>query len=79
MALISEFEESSSEIQRKHSSVQCGWRYFDVHGERFLQLDTYGSEDRKLKGKQSQSIQLDRDAAAELLRILQTAFPGLGR
>lgn len=42
---------------------------------RRVQLDTYGSADRKLAQKVSQSIQLDREGALELLRIMETAFP----
>lgn len=79
MALITEFEETTSDSQRRHGDVSCGWRYFDVGGERILQLDTYGSQGRKLTGKQSQSIQLDRAGAEELLRIIRSAFPGLGQ
>jgi hypothetical protein len=35
-----------------------------VNGETILQMDTYGSAGRKLLGKVSQSIQLNRQAAA---------------
>jgi hypothetical protein len=36
----------------------------------YLQLDTYGSPDRKNRGRASQKIQLDDESAAELLRIM---------
>ncbi|WP_264158431.1 hypothetical protein [Janibacter indicus] len=42
-----------------------------------MQLETYGSAERKLTGKASQSIELDREAAAALVKILREAFPGL--
>lgn len=59
------------------TEVDCVWRAFDVGAERFVQLDTFGSGTRKLKGKQSQTLQLDRRAAADLMSILAQAF-GLG-
>lgn len=77
MALIENFQEVNTDRQALHGPVQCGWRVFTVKGETVLQLDTYGSADRKLLGKVSQSIQLNRQAAGELLGILERAFPRL--
>lgn len=79
MALIVSFEEVAGASSRKHGPVEAGWRSFDFHGERILQIDTYGSPDRKRPGKQSQSIQLDRAGAEALLRIMSQTFPGLGQ
>ncbi len=42
-----------------------------------MQLDTYGSEARKLHGKVSQSLQVDRARAVQLVEVLMLAFPGL--
>jgi hypothetical protein len=39
-----------------------------------LQLDTYGSADRKLLNKQSQTLQFGRDAAKQLYEILRTTY-----
>ena len=56
-----------------HRSVECT---FDVitntDGERFLQLDTYGSSERKLQGKKSQSLRLSPSALQQLKQIIQT-------
>lgn len=79
MALIKEFQSVPSESQRLHGPVTCGYRAFDVDGRRILQLDTYGSTERKIPDKTSQSIQLDADSARELLKIIEDAFPGLTR
>lgn len=46
-------------------------------GTRAVQLETYGSDERKMQGKTSQTIEIDRDRAADLIRILREAFPGL--
>jgi hypothetical protein len=77
MALISDFTHVPGERQSIHKPVGCGWKIFDEQGQRILQLDTYGNSDRANPGKLSQSLQFDRAAAEELVRLLQTAFPGL--
>lgn len=80
MALISEFVERPSDRNRRNpSTTACGWRAFRAGGETLLQLDTYGSADREIPGKVSQSIQLDRAAAEDLLKIITRAFPDLRR
>ncbi|MDN5381033.1 hypothetical protein QEP66_02720 [Streptomyces sp. LB8] len=79
MALIKEFRQVPSDAQRLHGPVTCGYRAFTVDGQRVLQLDTYGSPERKILGKISQSIQLDAEAARELLKIIEESFPNLTR
>jgi hypothetical protein len=79
MALIRSFEMKSLERGGLHPTrVDCEWSVFERDGKRLLQLDTYGSDQRKDKGTVSQTLQLDRARATELLRILQRAFPGIG-
>ncbi len=75
MALISRFEERPLEPSRIHDGVVCGYAVAQVGGRRIIQLETYGSADRKMPGKVSQSLQLDEDGASELIRILEAAFP----
>ena len=77
MARIASFEEVASGNDRLHADVQCGYKIFDYAGSRVLQLDTYGSDERKILGKVSQSVQVDREAAEELMRIIERAFPDL--
>lgn len=79
MALIKDFQSVSSDAQRLHGPVTCGYRAFTADGRRILQLDTYGSTERKILDKISQSIQLDADSARELLKIIEESFPGLSR
>ena len=47
---------------------------FESDGEKLLQLNTYGSEKRKIPGKLSQTLQLDRESAQELARVITDAF-----
>jgi hypothetical protein len=75
MALISSFTRIEQDSTRVHGSVECGYRIFENEGRRYLQLDTYGSTDRAIPGKTSQTIQLDESAATELTRIIRAVFP----
>ena len=75
MALITEFTELQKERNRVHGPVECGWTVLERNGTRYLQLDTYGSRDRQIPGKTSQSIQLDAASAAELKRLIARVFP----
>jgi hypothetical protein len=77
MAFLGEFSSVPSSASSLHKPVLCGWRMFDVEGKRILQLDTYGSEDRQIPDKVSQSIQIDREGAATLLKLIREAFPGV--
>jgi hypothetical protein len=77
MALISQFRAVSADRSSVHKPVTCGWRIVRVDGSVLLQLDTYGSDDREIPDKVSQSIQLDRAAAQELMGLIRQAFPGL--
>ncbi|MEU3093906.1 hypothetical protein ABZ690_03515 [Streptomyces sp. NPDC006967] len=79
MALIKEFEPVPSDAQKVHGSVTCGYRAFTIEGRRILQLDTYGSADREIPNKISQSVQLDAEGARTLINIIAEAFPDVRR
>jgi hypothetical protein len=76
-ALISKFQQVDSDRNGVHKPVLCGWRRFNADGQIFLQFDTYGSDERQIPNKVSQSIQLDREAAASLLKLIRDTFGGL--
>jgi hypothetical protein len=78
MALVKVMTRMTKERQSVHAEVQCNYTVVTTSaGERYLQLDTYGSPDREMSGKTSQSLQFDRGAAAqlELGRIIAETFP----
>lgn len=75
MALIAQFEPRPLAPRRLHSKVTCGYGVVEVEGTRVLQLETYGTVDREIPGKVSQSLQLDEAAARELKQLLDSAFP----
>jgi hypothetical protein len=76
MAVIQGFFENTVERATRHGTqVQCGWSIVDTPDGPLVQLDTFGSKDRKFIGKKSQTIQLDSEAASEIVKILRRAFP----
>ena len=73
MALVNRFEKVTLERNRVHDEAAATYTVFTAsNGECHLQLDTYGSENRKIKGKKSQSIQLGPKGIANLRTILNT-------
>ncbi len=74
MALVEKLE--LEELKRKvsHKPVRCSATVVQSDdGTHYLQLDTYGSSTRKIKGKKSQSLRLSKKAIAQLLDIARTA------
>jgi len=57
-----------------HEKVDSTFSVYDVEGKKLFQLDTYGKNSRKLNGKISQSIQIDRVDAVLLIDLLKTTF-----
>lgn len=77
MALVRRLEPRALEPKRIHDEVECGYAATIIEGQRILQLETYGSKNRKVPGTASQTLQFDRKGAAELKRIIERAFPGI--
>lgn len=77
MALIVEFHQIASDRNSIHKPVGCGWRVFNVDRRTILQLDTYGSDERQIPNKVSQSIQLDPAGAVTLMKLLRDTFGDL--
>ena len=79
MARVRSFSPSKQDIRPHATEVDCEHRVVVDGDTRLLHLTTFGSDDRASKPKSSQSIQLDIDAARELVAIIESAFPGLRR
>lgn len=57
------------------TEVDCTWQVISgPGGEKLLQLSTYGSDHRQSEPKVSQTIQIGREAAAELVVRLNETF-----
>lgn len=70
MALVSELEEEVLTRETSHKAVRCTYSVVNgPDGELFLQLDTYGSAERVIRGKKSQSVRLTADAVRQLVEL----------
>lgn len=78
MAVIGTFYEAKPRNDRVHPTVvECEWQIVNAPGVKLIQLTTFGSADRELPGKASQTLQLDRNGAATLAELIRRAFPDL--
>lgn len=78
MARVTHFVEGVQTVRAHPTRLECYYQALDDEtGSRLLHLSTFGSADRESKPKSSQSIQLDRRAARELIGVIEQAFPGL--
>lgn len=78
MARILRIVPSTQERIRPHKleeGVTCEYKVLESpDGETLVHLSTFGSENRESPPKSSQSMQLDREQAAGLMRILRSTF-----
>ena len=44
------------------------------NGEKYVRIQTFGSNNRQEKGKQSQVIHLDKNTAKQLVEFLKNSF-----
>ena len=75
MAIIEKFERYQKRTFKTQPTRVTG--FYGTFGEgdqKVLQLDTLGSEDREKRQKLSQTIQLERDSAERLWRLLGDEF-----
>lgn len=75
MAIIRSFDRGSQLVQLHRSQVDCYYQTVTADdGSVYLHLTTFGSDDRAVKGKSSQSLQLSAHAAHELVAIIESTF-----
>lgn len=70
MARIDEMTEKSIERVSRHKPVSATFSIYELDGKPVLQIDTYGSPDRQLPGKASQSVQFEEAGIAALKNLL---------
>ncbi len=72
MALVRKLESVTKERNSVHGPVDCTYAVFTGEdGKRYLQLDTFGSKNRQIAGKISQSVQFDVESAIQLKRVIE--------
>ena len=74
MAVVRAFEEKELDRQSKHSEVEATISLVEADGEKFVQIDTYGSKDRAFPGKVSQSLRLSKEAFEQLVTLAEKHF-----
>ena len=57
-----------------HEKVHTTYTTFEMNGEKYVQIDTYGRIDRENPEKISQSFQFDRATAEFLVKLLSEEF-----
>jgi hypothetical protein len=75
VAIIRSISPGHQTVQLHRTEVDC---YFQTvtadDGTVYLHLTTFGSDDRAVPGKSSQSLQLSERAARDLVAVIGTTF-----
>ena len=75
MALVNQLEAVQLAIDAKHTTAAATYSIIRAEdGRKYLQIDTYGSPTRELKGKKSQSLRLSASAVKQLADIIRREF-----
>jgi hypothetical protein len=75
MAIVRSLELLALEHSNAHTETNCTYSIIlDSHGRKCLQIDTYGSNSRKIRGKKSQSIRFAPEALEQLKELLTKEF-----
>lgn len=74
MASVRTFLRKNMDRNSIHKEIEATYTPFHRDGKTFLQIDTYGTQDREMPGKKSQSFQLDEIGAKILFDILKREF-----
>ncbi|NHZ46055.1 hypothetical protein [Nitratidesulfovibrio liaohensis] len=74
MATLKSLEYQQLAKTTSHTDVNGTFTVVDVDGEKFLQIDTYGSKDRQNPGKKSQSLRISKKMFMELQEKLSGIF-----
>jgi len=74
MAVVRRLEHQTLEKGSPHTEVECTYSIVEDDKGRHLQIDTYGSTNRKIPGKKSQSIRFAPEAIEQLKVLLKEKF-----
>lgn len=76
MAIITRFFPDSRSFRRASKTAECAYQLVTGDdGEVYLQLVTFGSDERQDVGSPSQNIRVSESMARELVQIIARAFP----
>jgi len=74
MSRITSIERIQMDGIKKQGEVPATYCVFEKDGEKYFQIDTYGSPERECVGQPSQKIQFNGNLAKELVSILINEF-----
>ncbi|MFM9828128.1 MAG: hypothetical protein ACKVOB_05190 [Sphingomonas sp.] len=66
MAIVRKFHELDLKANVRHTETLGGFSVQGQDGEKFIQINTIGSEDRVIPGKVSQTLRLSKEAVEQL-------------
>ena len=71
MAIVRKLKRITLERETKHTEVEsCTYSIIQASDGKYLQIDSYGSAKRKMRGGKSQSTRFSPEAIAQLRNIL---------
>jgi hypothetical protein len=74
MATVRTFIEKEVERVSEHTEVEASVSQIEINGEKFIQMDTYGSKGRAIPGKTSQPVRLTKESFEQLSKIAKNYF-----
>ena len=78
MAIVRQLRHQPLEHDAPHTEAECTYCIVtDANGVRYFQVDTYGSHNRRILGKKSQSIRFSPEALVQLRGILDQQFAAI--
>ena len=69
MAVVKRFAIEGQNSRVGHTECAGVIRAVEVGGEKYVQIDTYGSEQREIPDKLSQSLRLTKEAFEQLKKL----------
>lgn len=73
MGIVNKLDKITLERGSPHRDVECTYSIvIGDNGKKLLQIDTYGSANRQIPGKKSQSIRFTPEAIKQLRDIIET-------
>lgn len=73
MALVNKINKIQKS-SRVHGEVNATYNLLTRGGQKYIQINTYGSSNREVQGAVSQTIQLSEDVINQLQEILRSEF-----
>ncbi|MEO1492003.1 MAG: methionyl-tRNA formyltransferase [Pseudomonadota bacterium] len=74
MALVNSLVRKDLSRPTLHKGIEASYSFFEHDGRRLLQIDSFGTTEREMPGKKSQTLQFDDETASQLFAILKREF-----